>query len=103
MPAIVTENGDIQIHGQEGAVLALRFQQEDGTPRDMTGAVIKLAIEGFEKNLTPGVDPDVMVLTLARGELPDTIGKVVEFVVTDETGSIPHVIWGGRLIQTGWR
>jgi hypothetical protein len=103
MPAIVTESGDIQIHGREGASLVFEFTDDADAPRDMTAATVTFEIEGFTKGLTPGAAPHLMVLQIQRGELPNTIGKVVEFVVIDETDTVPHVIWSGNLIQVGWR
>lgn len=103
MAPIVTENGDIQMHGREGALIVLSFQEDDGTPRDMTSAVVTFEVRGFTKPLVVGDQPHLMNLTLNRGELPTAfLGKVEDFVVLDETGAIPHVIWSGKVILTGW-
>lgn len=102
MSSIITESGDIQLHGREGVVASLLFEDEDGSPRNMASATVRFETPTFTKDLTLGSEPNQMVLTLDRGELPNTIGKVSEFVVTDHSGSVPHVVWGGKLILLGW-
>lgn len=103
MPPVVSPEGDITFHGREGVVVVLDFETDQGVPRDMSGATVRFEIDGFAKNLTPGPGISNMTLTLDRGELPNTIGRMVDFVVVDETGTVPHVIWSGRLNQIGWR
>jgi hypothetical protein len=38
MPSIVTPMGDLSIHAQEGIYVTLTFEDETGTPRDVTTA-----------------------------------------------------------------
>ena len=103
MPPLVTEAGDLRVHGREGIYLPFVFQQDDGSPRDMTGADVRFELEGFTKALVAGDEADQMVLVIDQGELPDTIGRVVPFIVLDYSGATPHPVWEGNLIQTGWR
>lgn len=103
MAPAVTEAGDIQLHGREGLLIPFVFEEDNGSPRDMSEAVVTFEIKGFTKPLTVGDETNHMVLSLNQGELPNTIGKVVDFVVVDYSGSIPHVIWAGKLVQLGWR
>lgn len=103
MPSIVSRDGDMLLHGREGALLVLEFEDDAGIPRDMTAAKVAFEIEGFRKELVAGELPHQMILTLGQGELPNTIGRVVDFAVIDKSGSVPHLLWSGRLTQVGWR
>lgn len=98
----VTASGDIQLHGREGLLATLIFVDDDGAPTDMSEAVVKFETATFSKLLTLGAETNHLVLSLNRGELPNSIGHVEDFIVLDESGEIPHVVWSGRLTMTGW-
>jgi hypothetical protein len=102
-PAVVTEQGDIRLHNREGARLPLYFQNEDGGPRDMTNAVVTfMTSAGFSKALTPGIEPNELLLVLEPLELADHLNAKAEFIVQDESMPECPVIWQGHMMVTGW-
>lgn len=103
MPSIVTEQGDIRFHAKEGVMLQISFQDQDGNPRDMTGATVNFYVEGFQPiTLTAGNTTDEMVLTIAKGTFDALIGKSADFVLVDETAVPPNIEWTGNIMITGF-
>lgn len=98
----IDDSGNMHLHAREGGIAVFDFQEDDGTPRDMTGAQIFFEVPGFRKALTTGEAPSQLILTLERGDLNSYINKVTDFIVLDETGEVPHVIVEGKLVVDGW-
>lgn len=98
----IDENANMHLHAREGGIAVFDFEDDDGNPRDMTGASIFFEVEGFRKALDAGETSSQMLLIIDRGELNDFINKKREYVVLDETGVVPHVIVEGNLIVNGW-
>lgn len=102
-PAIVTEDGNILIHNQEGARLPLVFSGEDGADRDMTAATVAfMTSTGFRRELIPGDVSNELVLMLQPLDFAPLIGKMTQFIVRDETTPEKPVIWAGKLFVEGW-
>lgn len=99
----IDADGDIHLHGLEGGLATFEFTDEAGVARNMVGANVTFNILGFSKALTAGDLPQHMVLTLVASELPNSIGKVIDYVILDRTGPVPHVIIDGKLVMSGWR
>ena len=92
----------MQLHAREGGLAVLEFQEDDGTPRDMTTAELFFEVEGFRKALTAGETNNTRVLTIERGDLTQFLHKVTDYIIIDETGSVPHVLIEGKVVVTGW-
>jgi hypothetical protein len=105
MPAVITETGDIRFHAKEGVRIPISFQNEDGTPRDMTveGTSVKFYVEGFPTiTLVAGATSDELVLLIPQGTYNDLVDKKAEFALVDETATPPNLEWSGTLMVTGF-
>lgn len=98
----IDENGNMQLHAREGGIAVLEFQEDDGTPRDMTTAQVFFEVPGFRKELSAGEQPSQRILIINRGDLVNFLNKVSDFIILDETGAVPHVIIEGKVVVTGW-
>jgi hypothetical protein len=102
-PAIVTDDGNIRIHNQEGARIPLFFEHDDGTPRDMREATVAfLCPTGLRRVLIPGVQNHELILALEPNEFSAHIGRSVKFIVRDESVTERPVIWRGQVFPEGW-
>jgi hypothetical protein len=103
MPSPITETGDIRFHAKEGLRVPVNFQNEDGTPRDMTGATVKFYIEGGPTfTLTAGATADEMILLIPQASCNTLIGKKADFALVDETPTPANLEWSGSLMVTGF-
>ena len=102
LPAFINENGDMSIHVREGGVAVFVFEDEAGNPRDMTNASVYFEIKGFRRKLTAGDQPNQLILTIQRSDLNAFQNQRNQFLVLDETGTVPHVIMDGNIIVRGW-
>lgn len=98
----IDDSGNMHLHAREGGIAIFDFQEDDGTPRDMTNADVFFEVKDFRKALTPGQQDHQLVLTIDRGELNQFLNQVNDFIVLDETGVVPHVIIEGKVIVDGW-
>lgn len=98
----IDDRGNMHVHGREGGVAVFEFQDEDGTPRNMSGASVFFEVKGFRKALQAGDTTSQMILIIERGDLNAYLNKTVDYVVLDETGTVPHVIIEGKLVVSGW-
>lgn len=98
----IDSDGNMRLHAREGGLAVLDFQEDDGTPRDMTSAALFFEVEGFRKELAPGEAPSQRILVVDRGDLSGFVGQVNDFIILDETGEVPHVLIEGKVIISGW-
>jgi hypothetical protein len=102
-PSIITEEGNIRIHNQEGARIPIFFEDENGDPRVMGGVTVAFIGEhGFRRVLEEGVAANEKVLKLRPGDFADQVDKMFEFVVRDESIEEMPTLWRGRVIVEGW-
>lgn len=93
----------INFHAQVGIRITYTFQNDDGTPRDMTGKDVEVSVDnGFRKDLTIGSTSDTMTLTLFGSEVPSLVGKLARYIVLDKSVSPPAEVASGNLMVTGW-
>jgi hypothetical protein len=103
MPSPITEEGDIVFHAKEGLRIPIFFQQEDGSPRDMTGATVKLYVQdGATITLIAGATTDELVLEIPVGFYNTLVGKKADFALIDETADPANNLWSGILLVTGF-
>lgn len=103
---IVDENGDIFLHGRQGAILTLEFQNGDGSLRDMSSANVTFEV-GPTINHTLAVvsgTPSQMTLTLSNADVKAiyNLSGNREFVFLDNSGSEPTPVWVGTIYVQGW-
>jgi len=98
----IDDDGNMHLHTREGGLATLDFQEDDGSPRDMTGASLFFEVEGFRKALSAGENASQMILLIERGELNQFRDKVSNYIIIDETGEVPHVLIEGKVIVSGW-
>lgn len=103
MPPLISEDGTLTVHGQEGIELFINFQDDVGNPRDVSGAVIQFKTPGFSKNLVATATVGEMRLDLGQNELPNLIGQLAQYAIIEVTGGTPSVHYFGKLIMIGWR
>lgn len=101
VPELIDEDGNIQVHGRQDAVITLEFNNDDGTPEDVSGKAMTFEC-GTEINLalTNGSSTNQKVLTLTNATIKTIYGQSNKaFVVLDDTKS-PR--WVGAVYVTGW-
>ena len=103
MPPLISEDGTITIHGQEGAEIFITLADDAGQPRDVSGVSVDFKIPGFTKSLTATGAPGELRLLLTQTDLPNLIGKVVDYAIIESTGIVPTVHYYGKLVMLGWR
>lgn len=102
-PAVITDKGDILLHNQEGALLPIFFEDDQGNPRVMTGLTVAfITSNGARVVLAPGVATNQLNLALTAGMFSAFLGKSVPFIVRDESMTETPVLWRGQVIVQGW-
>lgn len=104
LPLVVDERGDINLHGRQGAVITLKFSNNDGTPEDVTTKAMTFEC-GPDVNiaLTAGGSSDEKLLTLSNADVKTIYNSSKkEFVVLDSSGTQPTPRWIGTVYLTGW-
>lgn len=96
MPTPVTDEGDIQLHPKEGLRIPIRFQLEDGSPRDMTGSTVAFEVEpGTRILLEAGETSDELMLVINKGAIAEGRHR---FALVEETALPPSVVWAGTIV-----
>ncbi len=94
--------GNMHLHAREGGLASFNFQDEFGAPRNMTSASVYFEAPNFRRQLTPGGNPSQLILTIQRGDLNQFLNTRVDYLIIDESGSVPHIIIRGKLTVFGW-
>lgn len=104
LPPVVDEDGNINLHGRQGAVITLPFVNDDGSPRNVS-AVSMMWECGPSINiaLTNGSSSDKKTLTITNANVK-TIqsGNNREFVLLDNSAAQPTPLWMGTVFIHGW-
>jgi len=103
MPPLISDDGTITIHGQEGAQLLINLVDENGLPRDVSALDVRFKIPGFSKNFTATGVPGELKVILLQTDLPNLIGKVADYAIVEHGPQLPSVHYYGKLIMVGWR
>lgn len=104
-PAIVTNRGDIVIHGRATAVISVEFLDEDGAPRSMAGRVLYFEIAGLDRFVVPEGDDETSRVLIVPRALFEAIGVGAKaaFALIDETvEAAPEVVWAGAIGVEGF-
>jgi hypothetical protein len=102
---VVDENGDIILHGRQGAEIILDFENEDGSPLDMSAATVTFEVgPTVNINLTPVAgQPSQMRLTLTNDDVKAiALAENKEFVVLETSSALPTPHWTGLVYIIGW-
>ena len=105
-PAVVDENGDIILHGRQGAEIVIEFQNSDGSARSMVGATVTFECgETINVPLTAVAgEAAQMKLTLTNLIVKDIFNAENKDFVILETApaALPTPHWVGRVYVNGW-
>ena len=104
IPPVIDDNGDINLHGRQGAVITLKFSNDDGTPEDVSAKAMTFECgTGINIALTNGVNSDEKVLTLANADVKTIYNQAIkDFIVLDNSGAEPLPRWEGTVYISGW-
>lgn len=104
IPPVIDENGDIQLHGRQGAVIPVNFVDSAGAPRNMVGQNVTFECGvGVDKTLTAGATNDQMLITLDNADVKAIYAQdFKDFVVLDHSGAEPTPVWAGTVYIYGW-
>lgn len=90
------------LHGREGGRAVFTFEDDQGQPRNMTGAeVVFETSTGVTKALVAGDASNKMTLILQAGDLSVT-SRPAEYIIIDRSGLVPQRILSGKLVVSGW-
>lgn len=104
-PAVVDDNGDIILHGRQGAEIILEFKDETGATRNMTAATVTFEVgPTVNVSLTPvSGEPAQMKLTLSNTDVKAIYAaKDRRFVFMETSLPQPTPIWVGMVYVEGW-
>lgn len=104
LPPIVDDDGNINLHGRQGAVITVKFTNDDGTARNMSGRTLTFECgTSLNITLTNGSTTDERILTLANSDVKSIFAlKNRDFVVLDYTAAVPTPLWAGTVYVQGW-
>lgn len=96
---VVQENGNISLANKSGASIIVTFQNDDGTPRDVTGRIYYFEVDDLRILLSNGSLPSEKVLTFTRTQVTGLHGTKHNFVLLDETAGfeLSDYVWKGQL------
>lgn len=104
-PALVDDNGDINLHGRQGATIPIQFLNPNGTPRDMSGKTVTFEV-GPTVNIAlvlDSSDHSVMNLNIANLDVKAIFdADIRDFVVIETIAGIPTPHWRGTVYVAGW-
>lgn len=103
MPPLISDEGTLTVHGQEGVELYVNFTDDLGAPRNMSGVDVRFQIPGFSENLTTTATLGEMMLSLSKTDLPNLIGKLTDYAIVEHNGTNASVHYFGKLVMVGWR
>jgi hypothetical protein len=102
-PAMIDRQGNISLNGREGAVIPVQYHDENDVALDISEAVLFFEVAGkLRKALEPGADATERLIVLTQADVAlvsKTPGNA--FVVRDETGDVPDVLWEGMISRRG--
>lgn len=104
LPDLVDENGDINLHGRQGAVITIPFVNDDGTARDVSASTMVFEC-GTALNipLTNGGAANEKVLTISNADVKTMFAlKDRQFVVMDNSTGVATPQWMGTVHVYGW-
>lgn len=94
--------GVIRVHEKAGGTAIFEFETEAGTPRDMTAASVWFETIDLRQRLTAGDEDHQLVLTIQAGALNHLLNNPSQYVILDETGPTPQVLFGGDVLVIGF-
>lgn len=101
-PALVDENGDIFLHGRQGASLVIEFKNPDGTARDVSAATMVFEV-GPVLNVTLTNTTGGKQLTLSQANVKSIFEAEDKNFVLLETSATPVTpLWQGVIYMSGW-
>lgn len=104
-PELIDDDGNIRLHRREGSRFEIAFELPDGTPRDVSAALLFFEVKNeFRKPLESGTAIDNRTLIITREETAQlsTSTKGNPFVLIDETNVPPDVVWEGSIFVRGF-
>jgi hypothetical protein len=104
IPDVIDENGDINLHGRQGAVITLSFSLDDGSPEDVSAkAMVFECGTDINISLVNGSSVDEKVLTLTNADIKTIFAaRNKDFVLLDNSGAQPTPRWMGTVYIRGW-
>ncbi|WP_037500717.1 hypothetical protein [Sphingomonas jaspsi] len=103
--ALVDNNGDIHLHGRQGAVLTVEFTDITGALRNMVGTTVMFEVgPNINVALTNVVgQPAQMQLTLTQANVKAIYqSKIKDFIFLETSAAQPTPLWTGVCYVTGW-
>jgi len=101
--AVVDANGDIIVHGRQGAKIPIEFLDAAGNPRDMTGAAVTFECGPTVNIPLVSAGGAVMDLVLTNANIKTIYGsKNKDFVVLETINGLPTPHWRGTVYVEGW-
>lgn len=103
-PEIVDDNGDIFLHGRQGASIILEFKDVNGVLRDMSAATVTFEVGPLVNvALTPVVGNTAqMELVLTQADVKAIYNQDIKDFVFLEAGTVPNPVWRGTVYVSGW-
>ena len=103
-PSLIDLQGNIRLHGREGATIVFQFLDENDEPRNTAALDVYFEVKsGLRIKLTPGLVDGDMVLTLTRDHVKSLFGpESHDFVFVDESLDPPSVLWSRKIYVSGW-
>jgi hypothetical protein len=101
IPPVVNDQGNINVHKDEGCQIPIELESEDGTEENASIVPLFFISGSFRKELvgdTENVLRKILILT-PTDLLNITHGA--NFRVVDESGLVPVVRWEGKLYKRG--
>lgn len=98
----IDDDGLMRVHVKAGGTAVFDFQDDLGAPRDMSTAYIWFETQGLRRRLIVGDLPSQLVLTIQVGELNHLLNDKTQYVILDETGPVPQVLFGGDVLVIGF-
>jgi hypothetical protein len=98
----IDDNGTIRVHTKGGGTAVFDFVTDADVPRDMSAAFVWFETEGLRQRLTVGDLPHQLVLSIQVGALNHLLNNPTQYVILDETGPTPQVLFGGDVLVIGF-
>jgi hypothetical protein len=101
--AVVDENGDIILHGRQGAKIPIEFRDAAGNLRNMIGASVMFECGPTMNIPLVATGGAIMELTLTNADVKTIYNmKDRRFVVMETINGIPTPVWQGMVYVEGW-
>lgn len=104
VPPIISSEGNLHLHAQQGAKLTLTFKDEDGADKVMVGRTVVFETEsgGISVTAQPGDLENQMTLDFPQGTFDALLNTQTKFIVIDTTDANHEIVWAGTLFVRGW-